>query len=414
MNYKKVYDSIILNAKYGNRIKLRSSDKGYIYYERHHIIPICIGGSNEEDNLVLLTAREHFLAHKLLVEIYPENSKIFWAFHRMAFSDNNGNRNIKISSREYLRLKILSSGYLSKLHKGKIISQKQIEFLKKRNKGSGNPMFGKISGNRGKTFSDEVRNKISQSLKGRKFTEGHKKNISLCKRGTHIGINNPNFGNKMSEESKKIISERHKGNKYSVGRKYSIITCPHCLKSGGELMMKRWHFDNCKLNNINLGKIFILNGSGGCGKDTLVDMISSEFDGEIINVRSSDEVKRVAKILGWDGNKDDKGRRFLAELMNSVKQYNDGIFNYWCKFIANNSKKGNVIFLHVREPEEIYKYVKQFNCKTILVRRDKIEVPNNNADLGVLNFSYDIIIDNNGSLEELRCSAIDFIVKELN
>lgn len=411
MDYKKVYDLIILNAKYDNRIKLRSSDEGYIYYERHHIIPKCLGGDNSKENLVLLTAKEHFLAHKLLVEIYPENSKIFWAFHRMFFSDSN--RKIKINSREYLRLKILSSINLSKLHKGKVINQKQIEFLKKRNKGSGNPMFGKISYNRGKTFSTEVRNKVSQSLKGRKFTEEHKKNISICKKGVNIGVNNPNFGNRMSEESKKRISEKNKGNKYNVGRKYSIITCPHCLKSGGELMMKRWHFDNCKLNNINLGKIFILNGSGGCGKDTLVDIISSEFNGEIINVRSSDEVKRVAKILGWDGNKDEKGRRFLAELMNSIIKYNDGIFNYWCKFIVNNSKKGNIIFLHVREPGEISKYVKQFNCKTILVRRDNIEVPNNNADLGVLDFDYDIIIDNNGSLEELRCSAINFIVKEL-
>jgi len=46
------------------------------YKERHHIIPRCMGGSDEVDNLVDLTPEEHFVAHQLLVKIYPENIRL--------------------------------------------------------------------------------------------------------------------------------------------------------------------------------------------------------------------------------------------------------------------------------------------------------------------------------------------------
>jgi len=54
MNYKRIHDQIIERAK--SRIL-----EGY--KERHHIIPKCMGGNNEKDNLVYLTAREHFIIH---------------------------------------------------------------------------------------------------------------------------------------------------------------------------------------------------------------------------------------------------------------------------------------------------------------------------------------------------------------
>lgn len=53
------------------------------YMERHHIVPRCLGGSNRKDNLVYLTAREHFLAHKLLVRIYPDQPKLWYALMMM-------------------------------------------------------------------------------------------------------------------------------------------------------------------------------------------------------------------------------------------------------------------------------------------------------------------------------------------
>lgn len=74
MNYQKIYDKIIENA----RIKEKNLESGY--YEYHHIIPLCIGGTDNIDNLVKLTLREHYICHKLLTKIYPENKKIIHAF----------------------------------------------------------------------------------------------------------------------------------------------------------------------------------------------------------------------------------------------------------------------------------------------------------------------------------------------
>lgn len=39
------------------------------YFETHHIVPKSLGGTDDKNNLVNLTAREHYIAHLLLVKI---------------------------------------------------------------------------------------------------------------------------------------------------------------------------------------------------------------------------------------------------------------------------------------------------------------------------------------------------------
>ena len=72
------------------------------YVEKHHIIPESLGGPNSKDNLVKLTAREHFVAHLLLVKMVEKGSKrkMAWALHRMAFSKKHGMER-HLSSREF-------------------------------------------------------------------------------------------------------------------------------------------------------------------------------------------------------------------------------------------------------------------------------------------------------------------------
>lgn len=77
-----------------------------IYYESHHILPKCLNGSNKKDNLVLLTAKEHFIAHKLLLEIYPNNRNIFDAYFLMVHMNK---QKYNISGREFEKARILSS-----------------------------------------------------------------------------------------------------------------------------------------------------------------------------------------------------------------------------------------------------------------------------------------------------------------
>ena len=76
MNYNRIYASIVLRAKSDEANRRKFKKDGH-YYERHHIIPRSLGGSNKNENLVYLTAREHFICHWLLVKIYPIGSDAY-------------------------------------------------------------------------------------------------------------------------------------------------------------------------------------------------------------------------------------------------------------------------------------------------------------------------------------------------
>jgi hypothetical protein len=80
MDYKKIYDSLITKAR--NRTMPG-------YYEKHHVVPRCLGGDDCPANLVRLTPEEHFVAHQLLVKMYPNNSKLAFAAHLMTTHTTN-------------------------------------------------------------------------------------------------------------------------------------------------------------------------------------------------------------------------------------------------------------------------------------------------------------------------------------
>ena len=99
MNHQNIYNKLIERAK--NRVL-----EGYT--ETHHIIPKCLGGKDVEDNLVNLTAKEHFLCHKLLCEIYPGNHKLLWALWLMAIGKKKWKHRdpYKVSSKDYERARL--------------------------------------------------------------------------------------------------------------------------------------------------------------------------------------------------------------------------------------------------------------------------------------------------------------------
>lgn len=82
MNYKNHYEKLITRAR--DRII-----EGYL--ENHHILPKCMGGTNDKINLVKLTAREHFIAHVLLVKIHPKAYKLIFAVNAMSCFKENRN-----------------------------------------------------------------------------------------------------------------------------------------------------------------------------------------------------------------------------------------------------------------------------------------------------------------------------------
>ncbi len=171
MNYLKIYNQIIERAK-GRELKG--------YFEKHHIIPKCVGGKDNECNLVKLTAREHFICHMLLVEIYPDD-KLKIALYLMAMGRIKNN--YKPSNRTYERLR--------KEHSKRMKGVKQsTQTLEKRKQS----LIGK---DLSKNYTSEVRLKMSKKMKGRKVTWGDK--ISESKKGISREIT---WGDKISESKK--------------------------------------------------------------------------------------------------------------------------------------------------------------------------------------------------------------------
>lgn len=172
-------------------------------------------------------------------------------------------------------------------------------------------------------------------------------------------------------------------------------------------------------------QVFIINGHNGVGKDTFVDMVEGALRNVDIslwieNYSSVTRVKEIARKCGWNPEvKTEKDRKFLSDLKLLLTEYNDLPFKdlgYVVEgFLHDGFEKSKMLFLHIREPEEIDKAAKPFNAKTILVTRDSAEhVVSNMADKNVFNYDYDIIVENNGTFEELQEKANLFVNDYIN
>ena len=156
-------------------------------------------------------------------------------------------------------------------------------------------------------------------------------------------------------------------------------------------------------------QVFIINGSGGCGKDTFVSLVADIT--YTTNFSSVDKIKEIARIAGWDGGKTEKDRKFLSDLKLLCTDYNDLPLNSmkdkYEEFLNDDS---NFLFLHIREPEEIEKAKRIFDAKTILVKRDSVKhITSNMADANVFNYDYDVVINNDEGIEELIDKAYYFV-----
>jgi hypothetical protein len=185
MNYQKIHDQIIERAKHRQL-------EGY--KERHHIIPRCMDGPDSADNLVDLTAREHFIVHKLLCEIYPDQRKLSYAYWMMCnMKSTTQHRNYKVTNRDYERARSM----FSSIHSKRIISAETRDKLKHAR--LNNPVkYNVINykhtderrekirqsklGKKRNPISAEQKAKMSLKLKGRTLSEEHKKKISEARR----------------------------------------------------------------------------------------------------------------------------------------------------------------------------------------------------------------------------------------
>lgn len=176
------------------------------YCETHHIIPKSEGGKDEPDNLVNLTAREHYIAHLLLAKIY-DDVKMYSAVTYMQTTRHKG-RTFKFNSRLYeaLRKRFFSArkGY----HHTKSARIKMSEAKR----GDKHPFYGKH-------LSEEHRRRLSEAKKG----ERH-----------------PNYGNRLSEETRRKMSKAHKGKIFSEGTRRKLSE----IKKGNTSCLGRKWFNN--------------------------------------------------------------------------------------------------------------------------------------------------------------------------
>ena len=154
-----------------------------VYYERHHIIPKSMGGSDTVDNLVYLTAKEHFLSHLLLTKITEGEikAKMIYAFGHMSFYEKYKKKHI--TSRLYQVLREECSVVKSESLKGKTTWMKGKRHTDEARRKMSESHKGRTAWNRSKKTSDEVKQKISEAKKGyiptietrRKLSEASKK-----------------------------------------------------------------------------------------------------------------------------------------------------------------------------------------------------------------------------------------------
>ena len=155
------------------------------YHERHHIVPKCMGGTNDEENLIDLFAREHFEAHRLLALENPENEKLVYAWWMMAHMNNANQREYEITADEYEEVKNDFSQLASKNAK-QYVGSKNPNYGNHKLSGENNPMYGKrgeLSPHYGKPKSEEHKRKIGLAHKGKKESEDSKRKNSESHKG---------------------------------------------------------------------------------------------------------------------------------------------------------------------------------------------------------------------------------------
>ena len=228
--------------------------------ESHHIIPKCLGGSDDTSNLTNVTLREHFICHWLLTKIHQgkhrhQMLKALWMMR--AENQNQTRYNTKITSRVYAKLKEEYS----------VLQSQKVS-------GKNNPMYGEkfyrsedgkrrqresVIGDKNGSKQDNARKKIADSKLGKKretFSDEWRANMSKSKQGE----NNNRYGVEVLESTRQKIREKAIGRKQSAetvqkkadairGSKREKKLCPHCNTLIAVNTYPRFHGDKCKHRN---------------------------------------------------------------------------------------------------------------------------------------------------------------------
>jgi hypothetical protein len=210
MNYRKLYQDLCQSRQKLSRKKGQGT-----YFEEHHIVPECMNGSNDLENLVLLTGKEHYLAHALLCEIYPKNKKLKHAYWFMVNAEGQGQERYKVSARTYARL----AEEFAKMQSNKWLKNNPMQ----------NPesLAKNIAKRKGIVKRPDLR---MQNLE-----------LVTCPHCSKVGAKNSmkrwHFENCTVKTGKK--------------RQHKQVECFTCGHKSQPMIIKKYHNENCKLKNQN-------------------------------------------------------------------------------------------------------------------------------------------------------------------
>jgi len=228
--------TLFLNNKYTtiyyqiiDRAKARVLES---YKERHHIIPKSLGGTNNTDNLVELTAREHFICHLLLTKMVNGPSKRSMCYAVWQMTHIKGRERYKPSSRMYNMLR----KKLSETYKGVPKSEQAKRNMSLAHQGkTGTPHTEEHKQYMSALYKGKSKNYAS--FLGKTHSAETKQKQSLIKQGK----NNPMYGRKRSADA----IERSRQAQLNIPKPTFVCNC--CGKTvGGKSNLLRWHNDNCK------------------------------------------------------------------------------------------------------------------------------------------------------------------------
>ena len=193
-----------------------------VYFEKHHIIPVSLGGSNNKENIVKLTAKEHYVCHRLLTKMTVGDQKrsMNHAFWRFVNSKNTKRSyHLKITARIYELAKIDFAKSISESNTGLKRPLELKEKFSQMRKGDKNGMWGK-------KHKEESIRKIKEARKQQ--DNSHLKNRII------------------SQEWREKIRNTLLAGSSTKGIPKPKVVCNCCKKQFAPHIIKRWHGDNCK------------------------------------------------------------------------------------------------------------------------------------------------------------------------
>lgn len=244
MNYQKIYDNLIRRGK--DRIL-----PSFVYREKHHIIPKCLGGLNNLDNLVELTAEEHYVAHQLLVKLHPSNKRVIHAAVIMTWNLKGKRRNNK----EY--------AWLKKKHADAIRESGPANMKKFWDSEQGKLRrleHNKIISNNTKLLwqNPKYQEKFKSALKRgaetrrKKWKEDPIWAAELNKKRSNTAklLQTPERRKKISDAAKQRMKDRPELIEAVIRTSQVSHTCPYCNKTGrGNRMINHISTKRCQTNN---------------------------------------------------------------------------------------------------------------------------------------------------------------------